>query len=312
MNDWQPSGTVAAARQRNRLLQSAREYFAAQEVMAVDTPALGSATVTDPNIESISAGDAGFLQTSPEYYMKRLLAAGFPDIYAISRVFRDGESGRRHLPEFTLVEWYRLNFDLPAIIADTCALIARLLERPALSTERRIISYRNAFRTHAGLDPATCTVAELSVAANADQRLRDALGDRRDAWLDLVLTLQVIPRFATDALTVLTHYPASQAALARLCPADASVADRFEVFYGSMELANGYVELGDAAEQSARMDHDLRTRQTLGRALVPRDEHLLAALQHGLPDCAGVALGLERLHMLAANTDNIRDVVCFA
>ena len=282
MNDWQPSGTVAAARQRNRLLQSAREYFAAQEVMAVDTPALGSATVTDPNIESISAGDAGFLQTSPEYYMKRLLAAGFP------------------------------NFDLPAIIADTCALIARLLERPALSTERRIISYRNAFRTHAGLDPATCTVAELSVAANADQRLRDALGDRRDAWLDLVLTLRVIPRFATDALTVLTHYPASQAALARLCPADASVADRFEVFYGSMELANGYVELGDAAEQSARMDHDLRTRQTLGRALVPRDEHLLAALQHGLPDCAGVALGLERLHMLAANTDNIRDVVCFA
>ena len=165
---------------------------------------------------------------------------------------------------------------------------------------------------HAGLDPATCTIDELAVASNADQRLRASLGEHRDAWLDLVLTLQVIPRFADDALTVLTHYPASQAALARLCPANASVADRFEIFYGAMELANGYVELGDATEQTVRMDNDLRIRRALGRAPVPRDEHLLAALEHGLPDCAGVALGLERLHMLAANTDDIRDVVCFA
>jgi lysyl-tRNA synthetase class 2 len=311
MPDWRPSGDVAAATARAALLGRIRGWFAAQGVLAVDTPALGRATATDPNIASFEVAHTGWLQTSPEYYMKRLLAAGYPDIYSISRVFRAGEAGTRHLPEFTLVEWYRRDFDLDAIVRDSLDFLGHVLEQ-RYGGEPEIVDYRDLLLRHAGVDPLDCTPDDLARAAGADRRLRTSLGADRDAWLDLLAATVVAPRFAADAVTVVRHYPASQAALARLCPADPRVADRFEVYVGDLELANGYVELTDAAEQAARMASDREIRARRGLPAVPADERLLAALAAGLPPCAGVALGLERLQMLAAGCTDIKNVVTFA
>lgn len=311
MADWRPGGSVAAARRRARLLERIRDYFERTGALSVDTPALGAATATDPNIASIPAGNGGWLQTSPESCMKRMLAAGYPDIYSVCRVFRAAESGPRHLPEFTLLEWYRHGHLLSGIVADTLALLAHVLPE-WMAAEPETLDYRDAFLRHAGLDPLEAGVAELARAAGADARLSAALADDRDAWLDLLFATVVSPRFAADRLTIVRHFPASQAALARLCPADGRVADRFEVFAGDLELANGYVELTDPAEQAARMDADLAARRRRDLPPVPRDERLLAALKAGLPGCAGVALGVERLQMLAERTGDIRNVVAFA
>jgi len=305
---------VAAARSRAALLERARAYFAAAGILAVDTPALTRYAVTDPHIDSLTAQSSTggyFLHTSPEFCMKRLLAAGFPDIYSICRVFRDGESGARHAPEFTMIEWYRLGYSLAAIVEDTLRLIARCLDDPALAGRVEIVDYDEALRRHAGLDAFGASIDELAAVTAAGDRLRREIGDERDVWLDLVMSTVVAPSLPADRLTVIRHYPASQAALARTCPADARVADRFEVFRGAMELANGYVELTDADVQRRRFDDDLDMRQRLGREAVPWDRHLVDALRAGLPDCAGVAVGLERLQMVLDGTDDIRDVMTF-
>lgn len=316
MTDWKPSSDVDAARRRVALLERARHYFKEQGVLAVDTPALGHHAVTDPNIASlaVSSASAGqrYLHTSPEFCMKRLLADGYPDIYSICRVFRDGESGQRHHPEFTMAEWYRHGFDLQAIIDDATEFIACCLDEPALATSIATYDYADAMRTYADFDVFEASLDELANCCNADESLRTELGTERDAYLDLILSTVVAPQFARDQLTVLRHYPASQAALARLCPDDNRVADRFEVFHGEMELANGYVELTDVAEQKQRMQQDLDIRRRTGRDEFPFDEALLAALESGLPDCAGVAIGVERLQMVLDRTDDIKDVVTFA
>lgn len=312
MSAWRPRCDADVMRQRAALLARARDYFAAGNVMPVDTPALGAAGVTDPNIEVLRTADGAFLQTSPEYYMKRLLAAGYPDIYSISRVFRGGERGRRHLTEFTMIEWYRIGLSLPDIIADTLQLIAAILERPTLGDDFEQHDYRDLVCSACGVDPLSDDADKLASACHADDDLRRALGDDRDAWLDCLLAMRVAPQLPTDRLTVVAHFPASQAALARLCPSDPRVADRFEVFLGPVELANGYVELADADEQARRMRADNERRARLDRPPIDADRRLLAAIEHGLPDCAGVALGFERLHMLAAGASDIRDVVCFA
>ncbi len=310
MGDWRPTGDVNAARRRAELLARIRDYFRCRDVLAVDTPILGTGTVTDPNIESVAVGRAAWLQTSPEYFMKRLLAGGYPDIYAIARVIRAGETGRRHLAEFTLVEWYRRDFGLEAIIQDTLALTRHVI-KGRFDAPAEIIDYAEAMRRHVGVDPFDAAVADLALAANADARLRQALDDDRDAWLDLLMATVVAPRFPAGRLTVVRHYPVGQAALARRCPMNPTVADRFELFAGDLELANGYVELTDPAELAARMDADLAVRAQRARCAVPRDRRLLAAMEAGLPDCAGVALGLERLQMLADGSDDIRNVVTF-
>jgi len=316
VSNWRPSAGPAAARSRAAMMQRARSYFVDHDVLSVDTPALSQYAVTDTNIESLSVSANNdreyFLHTSPEFCMKRLLAAGYPDIYSICRVFRDGEAGRYHVPEFTMVEWYRLGFDLGGIVEDTTSFIASCLDFPRLADRVVHFDFADAFREFAEIDVIEASIDELSNRCDADERLQATVGSDRDAWLDLILGTVIAPQFVPDQLTVVQYYPASQAALARLCPGDNRFADRFEVFCGSLELANGYVELTDAKEQRQRMDSDLRKRRDSGRTELPWDKTLIAALESGLPQCAGVAVGLERLQMIFDGTDDIREVVTFS
>jgi lysyl-tRNA synthetase class 2 len=300
------------------MMRRVRACFDAAGVLEVDTPALAAAAVSDTQIESLAIDSSAvssaplFLHTSPEFCMKRLLADGYPDIFSICRVFRDGEAGRQHQPEFTMIEWYRLGMNLSDIIEDTVHVIEYALDDMAPVTAPVRLDYREAVLDATDLDPLTVDIESLVRATGADDRLRDAIGQEKDDWLDLLLATLVVPSFARDRLTVLKHYPASQAALARLCPANPAVADRFEIFLGPIELANGYVELTDAVEQSARIEADNETRARRGRSVRPVDSNLLAALASGLPECAGVAMGLERLQMIHDQADDIRDVITFA
>lgn len=307
MTDWRPSSDSSAAIRRAEMLVRARRYFAAQHVLPVDTPSLSPYPAPDPNIASFlvqtQAGAKTYLRTSPEIHMKRLLASGYPDIYSICRAFRDGEAGKHHCAEFTLAEWYRLGFGFDQIIADTVRFIAACLDRPELADNVIQHDYLEAFQQLAGVAALDDPIETLADCCDAEARLRAELGTHRQAWLDLIMSTHIAPKFAADRLTVVRHYPASQAALARLCPEDNRVADRFEVFCGELELANGYVELTDAAEQRHRFENDVEESGI--------DETLLAALDSGLPECAGVALGIERLQMVLDQTDDIRNVVTF-
>jgi lysyl-tRNA synthetase class 2 len=300
------------------MLQRARVFFAAEKVLEVDTPALSGSAVSDPHIESVAASlslDAAtehFLHTSPEYCMKRLLCDGYPDIYQVCKVFRDNEAGRHHQPEFTMVEWYRLNYGLQQISQDTLAFIAATLDEEALAKTAVYLDYADAFRQYADCDPLATDVGMLADLVDAEASLRASVGEDKDTWLDIVLEGLVVPRFAPDRLTVLSHYPFSQAALSRQCPDNPALADRFEIFYGRHELANGYVELTDALEYERRFAADNANRQSRGQALRPLDNDFLGAIHHGLPACAGVAVGFDRLLMIHAQTDDIRKVQTFA
>jgi lysyl-tRNA synthetase class 2 len=244
--------------------------------------------------------------------MKRLLSAGYPDIYEICKVFRDAEAGRYHQPEFTMVEWYRLDFGLNDIMQDTLEFITTLVDAKRLNKAPMLLSHAEAFAEFAGIDSSTADIETLAAAAAADDQLKQSLGDRRDDWLDLILAEKISRKFPTDRLTALCHYPASQAALSRICPDDASVADRFEVFAGDLELANGYVELVDAKEQSSRFEADQSARKLAGRPQRPIDRAFIAALASGLPACAGVSVGFDRVHMLNEGTGDIRQALSFA
>lgn len=315
---WEPTSELPAAECRARMLAAARQFFHRHDVLEVDTPMLSRSAVSDPNIESIRASlavDAArdyFLHTSPEFAMKRLLCAGWPDIYQISKVFRDGELGRRHQPEFTMVEWYRRQLTLEQMMQHTVDFIETLLEPASPLAPARYLSYVDAFLEHAGVHALDDDIDTLYAASGADAALRASLGLQRDAWLDLLLGERIAAKFPTGRLTVLHHYPASQAALARLCPDEPRLADRFEVFFGALELANGYCELADAEEQRQRCRADQAARRQRRQPLRPLDERFLAALDHGLPPCCGVAVGFDRLLMINCNTDDIRKVMTFS
>ena len=317
MNDenWRPVAGPAVAANRARLLKRAREFFDARNILEVDTPVLSRFAVTDPHIESLSTGTATeprlFLHTSPEYKMKRLLAAGFGDIYQICKVFRDGERGPNHMAEFTLVEWYRLNFCLREIMHDTIEFVATLLDRPHLKSSAEFLSYEDVFQRTANINPRTAGITELAEYMSADEQLKSAIGDDVDAWFDLVLADRIVPELATDKLTVIFHYPASQAALARICPDDAAVGDRFEVFFGPLELANGFVELTDADQQLCRFGRDQEDRRRAEAAVHQLDADFINALRAGLPECAGVAVGFDRLLMLHEEQSDISTVSNF-
>jgi lysyl-tRNA synthetase class 2 len=310
---WRPSADLATLRMRAEMLARARRYFADTGALEVETPQLVRHAVTDLHLESLAVrhGDesCGFLHTSPEYAMKRLLCAGSGDIYQISHVFRAGERGARHHPEFTLVEWYRVGYDDRALLDDVESLVASLLVHRGPVPAAARLTYAQAFRDRLRVDPLVADTTELRaalVAAGID--VPQAFGADRDALLDLALSQAVAPMFATDRPTFLTGFPASQAALARV---HGEVAARFELFWGDLELANGFHELGDADEQRRRFERDRAVRVQRGLPDRAIDPHLLAALSAGLPGCAGVALGFDRLMMVATGARRIDDVVAF-
>jgi len=288
------------------MLHRIRAFFMARGVLEVETPLLSRAGNTDPSIASLEVCDGGWLHTSPEFPMKRLLAAGSGDIYQICKVFRGGESGRFHNPEFTLLEWYRLGYDDRRLAEEVVALIGEVAER---RLEVVSVSYRSLFLDALGIDPLRTGVDELQTLARARGIAPD--GDMpRDDWLDLLLSHIVTPSFPTDRLTVVTDYPASQAALARL-NADGETAARFEIYWGAVELANGYFELTDPVEQRRRVAAEQSARRQRGLPPIRADERFLQAIDHGLPDCAGVALGLDRLLMKVMGAEHIDEVIAF-
>lgn len=298
---------------RASLLARARSFFADRNVLEVDTPAVVSAPVTDVHIHSARVEFAGenrpfFLHTSPEYAMKRLLAAGSGDIYQICHVVRGLERGRVHNAEFTLIEWYRSGFSLDRLMSEVDELVRFLLRDVAISMASERVTYRDAFLREINLDPLESSDAELAAAAASVGFTGSA---QRDELLELLMGAVIGPRLGRSALTFVHNYPATQAALARLNPGDPRTAMRFELYCNGIELANGFHELSSAAEQRSRFERDNAERRRTGLPVHDIDERLLAALEAGLPDCAGVALGFDRTLMLAAGAAHIDDILSF-
>jgi lysyl-tRNA synthetase class 2 len=307
----------ASLRLRADLYRLLRQFFASRGVLEVETPMLSAAGNTDPNIQSFSTHfhghvDAGarerWLRTSPEFPLKRLLAAGLGDCYELGRVFRDGEAGGRHNPEFTMLEWYRTGWDHIRLIGETVELVQQALTMVDRRAEVRETTYRQLFLDDLGIDPFLATDEALSAPLGGFGIDPDGL--TRDDWMDLAITHVLQPRFPRDRITVVSDYPATQCALARIRADDPPVAERFEVYLGPYELANGYHELNDAIEQRARFERDNAVRLARGGYPMPIDTRLLDTLD-AMPDCAGVALGVERLLMCLAGTDAIADVLAF-
>ena len=303
-----------------------RQWMDQQGILEVLTPALSRAAATDPHVPSVKTSDGWYLQTSPEFPMKRLLAAhreesentgrsGQPDIYQIAAVFRAGESGRFHNTQFTLLEWYRVGFDHHALMQDVSSLLQFIWQSfsrdwPGIETRRYGVEVFNRL----GQWPDELSVSTIESYFKTHQRSFAAgIAGDGDAALDLFMDEFVLPDFNPQAFTLLIDYPSSQAALARLgSDADGRVvAERFELYFGHVELANGFHELSDATVQRERFESNLAQRKKSASELVPIDEHLLQALAAGFPDCAGVALGLERLQMVLNRHTHIREVLAF-
>lgn len=315
-----PSATRDALRLRAWVNRLVREFFHEREVLEVETPAMSMAGNTDPNIASFALEFSGrtdgaprtrWLRTSPEFALKRLLAAGLGDCYELGRVFRDGEAGGRHNPEFTMLEWYRVGWDLHRLIDETAELVRAALSLLGRDATLRVVRYRDLYRDALGIDPFVAR----------EDRLHTALGDvvidpqglTRDDWLDLLMTHRLQPAFSANELLAVIDYPASQCALAKLRDDGDGhpVAERFELYLGSIELANGYHELQDAVEQGVRFARDAVVRRGRNDCVPPTDVRLLAALEAGMPACAGVALGMDRLLMAMLGTPRIADVLAF-
>jgi elongation factor P--(R)-beta-lysine ligase len=316
--DWRPTASLDNLTLRSRLLSKIRSFLAERGLVEVETPACSAAAVTDPALDSLTtiftgpgapSGKPLYLHTSPEFAMKRLLAAGSGPIYQICKVFRDGESGRFHNPEFTLLEWYRLGFDHHQLMDEVLALMRYVLPKPLPDTR---LSYRELFQRHLGIDPHNASLNSLrgcaierGVAGADKLQISDS-----DTWLDLLLTHCIEPELGSGILLIY-DYPASQASLARIKPGRIPLAERFELYLNGVELANGFHELADAKEQRRRFQHDLDKRGWQNRPIPPLDEYFLAALEVGLPDCSGVALGIDRLLMCIAGADHIDQVLSF-
>ena len=317
MTDWKPSASQATLKIKARLLQRTRAFFLEHEVLEVETPIMSSAAVTDPHIESyavqdLQQGKLRYLHTSPEFAMKRLLAAGSGSIYQVCKVFRQGELGRQHNPEFTMLEWYRLGFDHQQLMTEVDSLLRQLLDGYLSLGETLRLTYRDAFVQYVGLDPHVASIEQLQTKANEQGIKVTGLNDvDKDPWLDLLMTHVIEPNLPRDCPVFIYDYPASQAALARVRQDAPPIAERFELYVSGMELANGFHELTDAQEQRLRFEADNRARHTADLNPMPIDTHFLAALEAELPDCAGVALGFDRLVMIAAGANSIAEVLTF-
>nr|WP_298120184.1 EF-P lysine aminoacylase EpmA [uncultured Pseudoxanthomonas sp.] len=316
--NWQPSASMDALSLRASLNRLVREFFHDRHVLEVETPMMSRAGNTDPNIASFALEFSGrtegasrtrWLRTSPESPLKRLLAAGVGDCYELGRVFRDGEAGGRHNPEFTMLEWYRVGWTLAPLMDETVALVQSALALVGRTATASRISFRDLYLQRLGLDPMT---ADLDTVRNAASGIAiDGEGLTHDDWLDLLMTHRIQPDFPRDQILAVYDYPASQCALARIRQDAVPVAERFELYLGPLELANGYHELADGAEQGERFQRDVATRLARGEPSPAIDMHLLAALSHGFPDCSGVALGVDRLLMAMQDTPRIADVLAF-
>lgn len=300
---WQPSCDRAALAARSAFYRTIREFFHTRNVLEVDTPLLCAAPVSDPNIEPMQTCEGRWLHTSPEYAMKRLLCAGSGDIWQLCKVFRAGEAGQRHNPEFSMLEWYRTGWDLQQLMDEVRDLVQTLFA-PLWSELPEIrLSYAAAVKQYAGFDVHASSDADI--AHIGQQAAGNDLDLNRDGWLDIIMSHMVEPALPKDTLVFISEFPASQAALAKVTTGAEgySVAQRFELFFNGTELANGYDELTDAEEQRRRF-----VREANGR---PIDENLLTAIEHGLPECSGVAMGVDRLLMHLLQAGRISDVLSF-
>ena len=312
---WGPTATRPMLEERAALFARARAFFAARGVLEVDTPFLINYPPSDVHIHSarVEFPDARtlFLHTSPEYAMKRLLAAGSGDIFQICHVVRTLERSRVHNSEFTLLEWYRIGFSLDDLMTEVEALVSDLAG-PAVAGVSERVTYRDVFRRALALDPFAASDAELAQAAEVSGFARGTgVPASRDDLLDFLMGLRIGPGLGRQGLTFVHAYPASQAALARRDPNDTRTAERFEVYRDGVELANGYHELASSVEQRERFAADNQERRRRGMPTFPIDENFLAALATGIPDCAGVALGIDRLLMLASGASHIDEVIAF-
>lgn len=315
--NWSPTTAVSTLAQRAQILTQIRQFFADRGVLEVDTPAMSQASITDVHLvpftsqyvgPGASQGQTLYLQTSPEFHMKRLLAAGSGPIYQICKAFRNEESGRYHNPEFTMLEWYRPEFD-DLELMDEVEQLLRLVLSCDVPTR---LTYQQAFEQYLQLDPLAADLATLQKVASEQGFAEIAANEtNRDTLLQLLFCMVIEPKIGQDAPCFIYHFPASQAALAQLHEPDNRVAERFEVYYKGIELANGFHELTDAKEQLTRFEADNALRLADGKPVMPIDHLLLAGLTHGLPPCAGVALGVDRLIMLALGVEHIEQVIAF-
>ncbi|EKO3932418.1 elongation factor P--(R)-beta-lysine ligase [Vibrio fluvialis] len=316
-SEWMPTASIEQLKQRAALLRSIRQFFAERDVLEVDTPAMSHATVTDVHLHTFQTEFVGpgyadgrklHLMTSPEFHMKRLLAAGSGSIYQMGKAFRNEENGRYHNPEFTMLEWYRIGFDHHDLMDEMDALLQMTLQ----TSPAERMTYQQAFLDVLGVCPLEGSMTELKQAA-AKLGLSDIAEPEqdRDTLLQLLFSMGIEAKIGQHVPAFVYDFPASQAALAKINPNDARVADRFEVYFKGIELANGFHELDNPREQLARFEADNVKRIEMGLTPQPIDYHLIAALEAGLPECAGVALGIDRLIMLALGEDHIDKVTAF-
>ncbi|MDR9498480.1 MAG: EF-P lysine aminoacylase EpmA [Hydrogenovibrio sp.] len=332
-SNWAPSARLSTLKKRSQCLQHLRAFLYQRDLIEVDTPMLSAAATPDAQLDSLALdvqapGQANpvrrYLHTSPEYPMKRLLCAGSGDLFYLGKVFRDRDLGRRHQIEFTLLEWYRRGFDLKQMMLETAELIESVLqalgedEGVALTQPTRpleILTWQQAYARYAGMDDPFGANSQTYQACLEAHRIAPIEGvdeDDTELWAQLVFTEVIEPQLGRGRVTCVSHYPASQASLARLDPQDARLALRFEVYVEGEELANGYQELQDPTEHRRRFEQEQSTRQALGKSAMPVDEHLLAALESGgLPACSGVALGVDRLLALALGEERLEAVMPF-
>jgi elongation factor P--(R)-beta-lysine ligase len=319
-DDWQPICSIEILRLRAKILDDIRRFFSARAVLEVETPLLGSSTGTDPQLDFFTTDYCStplhhtlFLQTSPEFAMKRLLAAGSGSIYQIGKAFRNGESGRFHNPEFTLLEWYRVGFTLSQLMDEIADLLEVLfIGHWALNPTQRI-SYQAVFQHYTGLNPLEFSYQDCCAYA-LDNRMPEAVticGDDYGLWLDFIFSHKVQPQLGENAVCMVYGYPVCQSSLARVNEHNSKITDRVEVFINGIELGNGYYELTDAYEQERRFDSEMSIRQKRKRPVTVKDTRFIAALKAGLPECSGMAIGLDRLLMLLTNSASINDVLSF-
>lgn len=311
-NDWRPNAPLENLRLRAKILAQIRQFFAERAVMEVDTAVLGRYTITDRHITSLAVPTAAgnyYLQTSPEYAMKRLLASGSGCIYQICKAFRAAENGQRHNPEFTMLEWYRIGFDHQQLMDEIDALLQIVLNTKA--SQR--IAYAELFQQYLNIDIHTCTNSALHAQIHRAGWLNEP-AERldRDTCLQLLMSHGIEPHLGLETPLFVYDFPSSQAALARLNNSSPPMAERFELYIQGIEIANGFHELTDPLEQKQRFVRDQQQRLESGESVPAIDPRLLSALNHGLPDCAGVALGIDRLVMLAAQAQHIDEVIAFS